>query len=485
MNIKINTFGNPFHGISTRSDANPGHSFHWMTATAALSAITIGSAILIRRGLKNRPSNKTPPISAPQPPTRLISTHLQQQPISNTTLVKTRESSLQSNTSQPPSTVQNLSQTTPNSSACVELPKEPKHPVSSAPTLDELLHIACLNEKAPQCAHLIKMRANPNASDGKGNTPLQKALNTSNASQWKILSEILPKCKTLLDHGAEPCLDDIKKIHFILRDYFPDTQYSSAAMYIQRPYPNTPEVFFNGDFQSLEDLSQKNPQALDNLKREIILFNIADEPFCNVFSYGNMTRRFGKQFNPWYEKVANHCTVIRVLVDHREQLIPIIDLVKKYLPNHSITHYVLNGHANPQIMLIGPLGIAGVLTNFTIKDETLMQEIAKRIDSSGAISMWGCESALGDSNIAKIFSKNAKGRLVFGTSNKPMHMTLNPLNDQLLGRTLLIPIFIGRNDQTDVQAFAHGLLVASGSINDQSFLNKIFANLKLQVPVLD
>lgn len=244
--------------------------------------------------------------------------------------------------------------------------------------------------------------------------------------------------RLLIDYGVLPDQNpkNISSFRRLLEKSQGVTPLVSKMFTQPRQIPFVPMVFLNGEFQKLLPISL--PET-----KPIALFNVSD----NWLDKGSTftVRPFLKSFNRFYAEIAKHFTVVRVLVGRPDQLVPAIDHVMEMLPGVPLAVWSFTAHSNQHAMEVGkrlllttadvkaaieerkklpleePLSvgqtkIAPTSVCLTSADAPVMQEISKRIVLEGAIVLNGCfTGAGGDSCIARFFSSNAYGRIVYGS----------------------------------------------------------------------
>jgi hypothetical protein len=109
--------------------------------------------------------------------------------------------------------------------------------------------------------------------------------------------------------------------------------------------PHVPFVFRNGTFERL----CHTPWSAAT--KPIALFVIAYD-WSNQ-KYHAIHKLLHSAFTPYYAEIAKHFTVVRVLVDDPDQLVPITRLVKYLLPGVPLLLWSLNGHGNQSGVRLG------------------------------------------------------------------------------------------------------------------------------------
>lgn len=266
-------------------------------------------------------------------------------------------------------------------------------------SLNTQLHKAVYASDAALCRSLIEMRADVNAKDQNGRTPLQFALN---------LIGHLPVSKTLIDLGAEVTEADKVKIGEALK-----TECSSRGInrfLIRRPPPNVPQVMVpssvsSDPYISLTALVGKT----HTMTKPILLIFLADEKLS--INYGAVTKSFQRCELLPYGPDAQFFSIMKVFVQNKDRMVDVMDHLREACPGCPILHVVIDAHACDSSMYIGNKSI------FSFEDRPLMRQIATRVHPLGTITLAGCNT----SNqyqyycISRVFSEQAYGRIVYGS----------------------------------------------------------------------
>jgi len=375
---------------------------------------------------------------------------------------------------------------------CIQLSNLPRRQQEA---LDTSLHTAISRKNLTETARLIEAKANVNSrEDLLGWTPLQAAI----AKGWTEGRRLLMKhgadlpipedtlrtaireddrdlthyliergavldtemsttaveknnlelVRHLIDGGAPLEEKTRKKLTGLLLDQECTLESTSLFLDVRRPKLCTLEVYQGENFAPISKINRQF------LSKPIFLLNIADYDIPGP-NYGAITQYFTPTFHDIYDKIIKHFTLVRVIIDHPNKLVSTIDQVKAAIPNLPLLHWALNGHGNP-------VAIGFSKAWLTKEDTSIMQEIGKRIDVSGTISIWGCNNGDKEQNIAKVFSRHVFPTIVFASPEMVTRVTPN-----IRKLPSKIPVFFPffRNDpgqQEFLNAYINGEEIANG-----------------------
>ncbi len=148
------------------------------------------------------------------------------------------------------------------------------------------------------------------------------------------------------------------------------------------------------------------------MTKPILLLIIADEPGGE--HYGATTRHFNDCDELCYnDRWSQFLSIARVLVDDKNRIVSVIDHVEEASHGCPVLHVIFKTHANSKVMRFG------IDSTLSIEDRSLMRKIAKRIHPMGTITLAGCKTSARHYNIAKVFSQQAYGRIVYGSPIAP------------------------------------------------------------------
>jgi hypothetical protein len=259
--------------------------------------------------------------------------------------------------------------------------------------------------------HWLRIGAMANGKNGEGMTPLQEVfhfgqplMNLGNLYHQtrKELNFLLRKCKILIDHDA--CLDrsDYEKLHGFLRSIGACNPQSVHCFLEPRPRIGDTEVFIGRSFESL---TQWSAQDLD--KKDVVLFNIADEEFSAY--YGAVSKMFHPLMDPFYAEIAKHFIVMRARNDSPNDLPVVLDYIEQILGASRVKHYILAVHARQTFVAFGE--------EYTLASEDIpvMQDVSRRLPFDAEIHVAGCSVAKREkNNFCWAFSKHSGDRHVHG-----------------------------------------------------------------------
>ncbi len=277
--------------------------------------------------------------------------------------------------------------------------------------LDTSLQAAARVNNLVAMKHWLRTGAMANAKNEEGMTPLQEAfhfgkplmnLGSLNAQTRAELDFLLRKCKILIDSDAHLDRSDFEKLLGFLQSIGARNSLSVHCFLERRPQMGDTEVFTGWSFESLTQWS-----AQDLNKKDVALFNIADEEFSAY--YGAVSKMFHPLMHPFYAEIAKHFIVLRSRIDSPNDLAIVLDYIEEILGASRVKHYIVDAHTRKNFVGFGEEYI------LDSKDISFMQDVSRRLPSDAAIHIAGCSVAKGQkNNFCWAFSQQSNGRTVHG-----------------------------------------------------------------------
>lgn len=270
-----------------------------------------------------------------------------------------------------------------------------------------------------------------------------------------------------------------------------------------RSLPGLLTVFRNGAFHPLCQTPDSPPT------KPIALFNIADD--WSSPNAPSISKLFGKSFLALYAKIAEHFTVVRVLVNHPVDLIAMAEKVKALLPGVPLLLWSLNGHSGENGIKLGkhfPMTVSdarnafehavdlflsttgsqdahgtrtkllsdiasgekrihGLPMRLSTGHTLVMRDISGHVALQGSIVLQGCSCARGKINLAQVFSTVAFAHTVYGSPDTCDNIIPKIFYIQGHGLPQFIPFFLWNRaseiSQMQVRAYSNGELRADVS----------------------
>lgn len=354
------------------------------------------------------------------------------------------------------------------------LPMNPKIKKKSGLNL-ELLNAVSKNNST-DCRRLIGIGADVNIKNEEEHSAIDIA----------ILHNAWSTCKVLIDNRAILTTENRRNIVHYLQEAHELIESNQDLFMMPLPNPYFLEVFQKGSFRPLNEV--ESFQNLDT-PQGITLFNIADESLGE--NYGKIMgvyRKNSDDYNVKIAELAEKQIVLRVRVDDARKLSDVITSIRTIFRDRNrflLTNWVLMGHANQKAIEVGQS------SRLTDQDERMMQEIANHVHPMGSIILQGCSTANGNNNIARIFSRNALGRIVFGSPVDTLSTDFSSIYPSQSSLPRLLPFFTRKLTRYkliyQVKAYQNNVEVidAKLEVSDfNSFKNNPFHPLKIKVSVL-
>ncbi len=332
-------------------------------------------------------------------------------------------------------------------------PLSSTYPVSLERTWNENLQGAVCTRDVTAYNYAIEMGADVNAPGEDGKTPLQTAIAANN----------LPACKFLLDRGAKPTEQDKMKLERALLKKGV-LKYEMYYFFQQRPTLHTPQVLMpDGNFVNVASMPESSRIKL--FTKPIALFLIENEGINEYF--GAVTKEFDEHaIFSFYERISSDFTVIRVLMNDRHRIVPLMDQIKDSFPGLPILHLTFHGHGNPNCVELGPNSF------LTAEDTAILVPAGLRLHPGVTVNVSGCECANGQGNLIQRISQHMKC-VVMGSST-PVGGSIAEIRYAQPNLPTLVP-FHSRDMENNfhVHAYKNGIEVASGDHEDKSVIKNI------------
>lgn len=328
------------------------------------------------------------------------------------------------------------------------------YPVSLERTWNENLRGALLTRDVTAYNYAIEMGADVNAPREDGKTPLQIAIAANN----------LPACKFLLDRGAKPTAEDKMRLERALIKKGVQT-HEIYNFFLERPTLHTPQVLMpNGTFVNIASLPVSTRLAL--FTKPIALFLIQNEGINQY--YGGVSKEFDEHaIFSFYERIAPDFTVIRILMNDRDRIVPLMDQIKDFFPGLPLLNMTIHGHGNPNCVELGPNSF------LTTEDTAILEHAGLRLDPNATVDVSGCECANGPNNLIQRMSYCMK-RIVMG-SPQPVGGTIAEIRYPQPNLPTLVSFHSPDMEKFHVHAYKNGIEVVRGDHGNKSVTDNIVA----------
>lgn len=319
-------------------------------------------------------------------------------------------------------------------------------------TWNEHLQGAVRTKDISACCYAIEMGADVNATGEDGRTPLQTATTMKNLSA----------CKILLDRGAAFTEQDQNNIESALHKKGVQ-EYETHRFFIQRPAFHVPQVMMpDGTFVNVVSLQES--MRATQFTKPIAVFFIQNKE-VNEY-YGGVTQEFDTHaVSTFYQRIEPTFTVIRVLMNNQNRIIPLLDQIQECFPGLPISYFDLCGHGNSKTIQIG------LQSYLTTKNVTIFEQIDLRLDPKAPVCVRGCECAKGPNNLVQRISCHSK-HVILGSHEDVRSARANIIYPEPNFPALVL-FHTSDMENFYVRAYQNGARIADGGYKDKSIHKKI------------